>query len=106
MRRNTAFALLPMGSLCRIDGRTCASFGRATAKTPSKKLSPSTRSMFLELQLKHSHEGEPGRSAYSMGGSPVWTQYIDISTVHDDPKQCEHVLSQYFVTVTWCVTVT
>ena len=38
--------------------------------------------------------------------SPVWTQYIAIFTVHDDPRQCEHVLSQYFVIVTWCVTVT
>ena len=38
--------------------------------------------------------------------APVSTQYIAISTVHDDPKQCEHVLSQYFVTVTWDVTVT
>ena len=26
-------------------------------------------------------------------GVPVWTQYIAISTIHDDPKQCEHVLS-------------
>ena len=39
-------------------------------------------------------------------GAPVWTQYIAISTIHDDPKQCEHVLSQYFVTITWDVTVT
>ena len=41
-----------------------------------------------------------------MRGAPVWTQYIAISTVHDDPKQFEHVLSYYFVTVTWGVTVT
>ena len=26
-------------------------------------------------------------------GAPVWTQYIAIFTVHDDPRQCEHVLS-------------
>ena len=38
--------------------------------------------------------------------APVWTQYIAISTVHDDPKQCEHVLSYYFAAVTWDVTVT
>ena len=41
-----------------------------------------------------------------MRGAPVWTQYIAISTVHDTPKQCEHVLSYYFVAVTWDVTVT
>ena len=47
---------------------------------------------------------QPARPAYER--VPVQTQYIVISTVHDDPKQCEHVLSQYFVTVTWDVTVT
>ena len=26
-------------------------------------------------------------------GAPVWTQYIAISTIRDDPRQCEHVLS-------------
>ena len=31
------------------------------------------------------------RPAYE--GAPVWTQYIAIFTVHDDPRQCEHVLS-------------
>ena len=41
-----------------------------------------------------------------MRGAPVWTQYFAISMVHDDSKQCEHVLSYYFVTVTWGCTVT
>ena len=45
-------------------------------------------------------------SGLPMRGAPVWTQYIAISTVHDDPKQCEHVLSYYFAAVTWDVTVT
>ena len=32
-------------------------------------------------------------SGLHMRGAPVWTQYIAIFTVHDDPRQCEHVLS-------------
>ena len=47
---------------------------------------------------------QPARPAYER--VPVQTQYIVISTVHDDPKQCEHVIIYYFVTVTWGVTVT
>ena len=56
-------------------------------KLTSKVCSERERNQMLGAQSKGLLSG------LHMRGAPVWTQYIAIFTVHDDPRQCEHVLS-------------